>query len=159
MNVFEQLVSEWYEYQGYFVRRNNTIGHAELDALAYLPDKRLVVHIETGKDAETGPSVDAKILRKMRFLPAEYARALNCQVDDVKKIAIYGWQRTKAKPRQLGDVTVITLADFVRDINDTLKRLNTRVETITQNYPLLSAMQWSLWAEAKPRYKRSATAI
>lgn len=54
MNFLEQLVSEWYEFQGYFVRRNVRIGlranggyEGELDVLALHPGKKRLLHIET----------------------------------------------------------------------------------------------------------------
>jgi hypothetical protein len=84
----------------------------------------------------------------MRFSAAEYAQALNFQVNDLQKKAIYGWPKKKLGSRQLDDVTVTTLTDFVRKVNATLKE---RIgENIPEKYPLLNAMLWSLEAEAKP---------
>lgn len=47
MNYLEQLISEWYEYQGYFVRRNVLVGkrsdggwECELDVVAFHPTKK-----------------------------------------------------------------------------------------------------------------------
>jgi len=44
MNHLEQLVTEWYEYRGYFVRRNVQVGprlkgeyECELDVVAFHP--------------------------------------------------------------------------------------------------------------------------
>ena len=48
MNFLEELVAEWYEYQGYFVRRNVLVGPSEkvvsllseqeVEAVANVPD-------------------------------------------------------------------------------------------------------------------------
>jgi len=53
MNHLEQLVAEWYEYQGYFVRRNVHVGkrsnggwECELDVVAFNPSEKHLVHIE-----------------------------------------------------------------------------------------------------------------
>ena len=60
MNVLEELVSEWYEYQGYFVRRDIKVGkratggyEGELDIVAFHPVSRKIVHIETSMGAES----------------------------------------------------------------------------------------------------------
>ena len=55
MNFLEQLAAEWYEYQGFFVRRNikfggaagkSTGGHSgEIDIIAYKPKNRILLHI------------------------------------------------------------------------------------------------------------------
>ncbi len=57
-NHLEQLVAEWYEFQGYFVRRNVQVGRGlrgghegELDVVAFHPTKNHLVHIEASGDA------------------------------------------------------------------------------------------------------------
>lgn len=52
-NYLEQLVAEWYEYQGYFVRRNILVGkrdkgghECELDVVAFNPETQHLVHVE-----------------------------------------------------------------------------------------------------------------
>ena len=59
-NFLEQLVGEWYEYNGYFVRRNVLVGplahggyECELDVVAFHPEERHLVHIEPSMDADT----------------------------------------------------------------------------------------------------------
>jgi hypothetical protein len=53
INFLEQLAAEWYEFRGYFVRRNIRVGlrprggyESELDVVAFDPDKGHLVHIE-----------------------------------------------------------------------------------------------------------------
>ena len=65
-NYLEQLVAEWYEYQGYFIRRNVLVGkreqggyECELDVVAFHPETKQLVHIEPSTDAEIGISVKA----------------------------------------------------------------------------------------------------
>ena len=58
MKYLEQLVREWHEYKGYFVRRDLWVGlepsdgsyECELDIVAFHPMRRHVVHIETSDD-------------------------------------------------------------------------------------------------------------
>jgi len=59
-NYLEQLAAEWYEYSGYFVRRNLLVGpkpgggfEAELAILAVHVGRRHAVHIEPSMDAHS----------------------------------------------------------------------------------------------------------
>lgn len=67
-NFLEQLVAEWYEYQGYFVRRNVRVGkwtkggyEGELDVVAFHPETKRLVHVESSMDADSWGK------RKQRF--------------------------------------------------------------------------------------------
>lgn len=58
INFLEQLVAEWYEYRGFFVRRNVNVGkrtagghEGELDVVAFHPVEKLLVQIETSRVA------------------------------------------------------------------------------------------------------------
>jgi len=57
MNFLEQLLAEWYQYKGYYVRQNIRIGKrnnggyaGEIDILAYHPKTEIIVHIEASSD-------------------------------------------------------------------------------------------------------------
>lgn len=51
-NFLEELVSEWLEYTGYIVKRNERIGQfvkggqGELDVVAFDPKKNRLIHVE-----------------------------------------------------------------------------------------------------------------
>lgn len=52
-NHLEQLISEWPEFKGFFVRRNVRVGklagggyEGELDIVAYHPQDKSALHIE-----------------------------------------------------------------------------------------------------------------
>ena len=55
LSFLEQLVAEWYEFRGYFVRRKINVGPSltkfELDIVAFHPGKPHLVHIEPSMDA------------------------------------------------------------------------------------------------------------
>jgi len=70
-NFLEQLVAEWYEYRGYFVRRNVPVGRrarggyeAELDVVAFNPGTRHLVHLEPSMDAESWETRERRFRRK-----------------------------------------------------------------------------------------------
>ena len=54
MNFLEQVVAEWFSYEGYFVKTNIKFGKlprggftGEMDVVAFHPKTRELVHIET----------------------------------------------------------------------------------------------------------------
>ena len=60
MNHLEQLIAEWFEFRGYFVRRNVKVGklphgghEGELDIVAYHPIDNHLIQIEPSSDAHT----------------------------------------------------------------------------------------------------------
>jgi len=70
-NFLEQLVAEWYEYQGFFIRRNVLVGRrskggheCELDVLAFNPNTRTVVHIEPSMDAQSWADREKRYKKK-----------------------------------------------------------------------------------------------
>jgi hypothetical protein len=57
-NFLEQLAAEWYEFSGYFVRRNVHVGRrarggweCELDVVAFNPKRKHLIHLEPSMDA------------------------------------------------------------------------------------------------------------
>jgi hypothetical protein len=71
MNHLEQLVAEWYEYRGYFVRRNVQVGKrdkggydCELDVVAFHPEKQHLVHVEPSMDAHTWVKREERFAKK-----------------------------------------------------------------------------------------------
>jgi hypothetical protein len=71
MNHLEQLVGEWYEFSGYFVRRNIMVGpramggwECELDVVAYNPEINHLVHIEPSLDASSWMIREERFSRK-----------------------------------------------------------------------------------------------
>jgi hypothetical protein len=71
MNFLEELVAEWYEFRGYFVRRNVLVGRrakggyeCELDVVAFHPGSKHLVHIEPSMDAQSWAKRDERFRKK-----------------------------------------------------------------------------------------------
>lgn len=70
-NYLEQLVAEWYEYQGYFLRRNILVGRrakggyeCELDIVAFHPRTKHLIHIEPSMDADSWKTRESRYSKK-----------------------------------------------------------------------------------------------
>ena len=80
-NHLEALVAEWYEFRGYFVRRNVQVGkllkggyHCELDIVAFHPEQRSLAHIEPSLDSDSWAKREVRYKKKFeagrRHIPA-----------------------------------------------------------------------------------------
>ena len=83
-NFLEELIAEWYEYQGYFIRRNINVGlrkkggyECELDIVAFHPEKRHLVHIEASTDASSWEQRDLRFKKKFdagqQYIPSIFS--------------------------------------------------------------------------------------
>src|SRR3989344_5852974 len=100
MNVLEQLAAEWYEYQGFFVRRNikfggaagkSTGGHSgEIDIIAYKPKNRILLHIETSSDFDSWNKREIKFTKKKftELAATEYAKIIGLLPRSIKRIVV-----------------------------------------------------------------------
>ena len=81
INFLEQLIAEWYEYRGYFVRRNVLVGlrpkggyECELDIVAYHPKTESLVQIEPSMDADSWEVREKRYQKKFeagrKYIPA-----------------------------------------------------------------------------------------
>ena len=160
MNFLESLAAEWYGYNGYFVRSNVRVlplKHGgfggELDVLAYSPKDSEFIHIETSSDALVSSEREKRMRRKFNLPHGEYEKAFNVKVDKVRKIAICG-SSYKSDGIRWGDIEVMTVQEFVRDITETLSQKEYLRAAVPESYPLLRAIQMSTWATKKPRVGR-----
>jgi hypothetical protein len=71
IDFLEQLASEWYEFRGYFVRRNVRVGprpkgghECELDVVAFHPKRKHLVHIEPSMDADSWAQREKRYVKK-----------------------------------------------------------------------------------------------
>jgi hypothetical protein len=72
-NHLEQLIAEWLEYSGFFVRRNVKVDKrsqggydGELDVIGFHPRTQRLVHYEASADTISWPERDEKFGRKFR---------------------------------------------------------------------------------------------
>ena len=73
-NFLEQLASEWYEFRGYFVRRNVHVGRrarggweCELDVVAFNPKSKHLIHLEPSMDALHWDKREARFCKKFKL--------------------------------------------------------------------------------------------
>lgn len=150
MNHLEQLVSEWYEYEGYFVRRNVHVGkranggwECELDVVAFNPKTKHLIHIEPSMDANSWEKREARYLKKFeagrRYIPQLFA---GIEIPDhIEQIALFGLG-AKANSRTLAGAQVWMVSDLLLNITKTLSKLRIEKAAISEQFPLLRTIQF-----------------
>ena len=151
MNFLEQLVAEWYEYRGYFVRRNVKVGRrsqggydCELDIVAFDPKERRIVHIEPSMDADTWPERERRYRKKFdagrKHIPALFADF--GELAGIRQIALFGFGGEGSGALAGGEVQVVS--EFMAEIAATIGQKKIAKSAVPEIFPLLRAVQFTL---------------
>jgi len=151
MNHLEQLTAEWYEFRGYFVRRNVQVGRrvnggyeCELDVVAYCPNRQHLAHIEPSMDANTWAVREARYAKKFAA-GKKYIRDVFKGIDlpdQIEQIALLGFAST-ANIKTLAGGKIMTSAQFLQEITSEIGRLKIASAAIPEQYPLLRTIQFA----------------
>lgn len=150
MNWLEQLVAEWYEYQGYFVRRNVLVGRranggweCELDVVAFHPGLRHLVHIEPSMDSNSWDMRAQRYARKFeagrRHIPKLFE---GVEIPErIEQIALFGLGSKVNNPVLAGG-EVWLVQDLLTRITAVLKQRRVEKEAVSEQFPLLRTIQF-----------------
>ena len=148
-NFLEQLVAEWYEYRGYFVRRNVPVGRsakggyeAELDLVALNPETRHLAHLEPSMDAESWETRERRF-RKKFDAGREYIPGLFPGIEvpgEIEQIAILV-SASKANHPTLGGGQVLLVSDLMREIMEELSDKKISENAVPEHHALLRTLQ------------------
>lgn len=155
-NHLEQLISEWLEYKGYFVRRNIKVGklahggfEGELDIVAYHPLNNHLFHIEPSIDANTWVKREERFRKKFdagkKYIINDILPWLPHNKTFEQWAVLWGSDKNY---KEIGGGKVVPMWDMVRiiakDINAAGKFEGNAISEI---FPLLRTMQITLnWA-------------
>lgn len=153
-NFLEQLVAEWYEFQGYFVRRNVKVGRrsaggwdSELDVVAFNPLKKHLVHIECSTDADNYRKRQERFKKKFdagRKPIRALFKGLNAP-RKIEKIVLHAVAKPKNYP-VLGGGKVVTVREFMKSIyEEELKDREMSNAAIPEQFPLLRALHFAAY--------------
>lgn len=153
MNFLEQVASEWYAIQGYFVRTNvranrrpNGGWDNELDVLAYDPKTKELVHIETSWDALKWGSRKKRFTeKKFVFSASQYAVLVGEKPNTIRKRAVVGTSQKPAPERFWNnDIEVTTVPNFILEVSNGICDRHPMRDIIPETYPCLRSMQFVL---------------
>ncbi len=149
-NFLEQLVTEWYEYRGYFVRRNVWVGkqgrgrfESELDIVAFNPRTRHLVHVEPSMDAESWEKRERRFRKKFdagrKHIPGLFP-GLDLP-EEIEQIAILAFA-SKVNHPTLGGGKVLLVSDLMREIIENLSDKKIAVDAVPEHHALLRTLQF-----------------
>ncbi len=149
MSHLEQLIREFYEWQGYVVRSNIKVGRlshggweGELDIVAYHPQSGELLHIEPSIDALSWTKREAKFAKKFKagrkYIFSDVFPWLDPSMK-LRQIAVLTAGETR---NELAGGEVITIDKLAEDIRARIKEEG-RMATgaIPEQFPLLRTIQ------------------
>lgn len=148
-NYLVELVSEWYEYQGYLVHRNVSVtsasrsGSMDLDVVAVHPVQNLVVHVEASMDSDSWPKREQRFRKKFR-LGRSYFESLAAgmkKAPEFRQIALLVYAR-KARRKTLGGGELVLMPEFLYEIIEALAGRRVGKQIIPEHLPLLRTLQF-----------------
>jgi hypothetical protein len=151
MNHLEQLIAEWLQYNGYFVRVSVPVGarakggfEGELDVVAIKLSTSHLLHIECSLDALAGAKREvrfaAKFERGRRYI-REVFRGIAIP-DDLEQVLVL--QFASGKTRSIGGVRLVTVRELIHEIYDGLKGTSPQSSAVPSNLPLLRTLQLAM---------------
>lgn len=155
-NHLEQLVAEWLEFKGYFVRRNVKVGklshggyEGELDIVAYHPIDNHLIQIEPSIDAHAWGKREQRFKKKFgtgrKYIISEVFPWLPHNKKFEQWAVLWGSDKNHS---EVGGGKVIPIWKLVRMIaKDVIAFTPPAGKTIPEQFPLLRTMQYTLrWA-------------
>jgi len=149
-NHLEQLIAEWYEYKGYYVKRNVLVGkrkkggyECELDVIAFHPAEKHLVHIEPSLDADSW-AIREKRFEKKFTTGRKYIKDQFIGLDppdEIEQLAVFISGSTLNHP-EIGGGKVVLVGDLMAEIFGALK--DTRLESgaIPEHLTILRSFQF-----------------
>ena len=152
LNHLETLVSEWYEFRGYFVRRNVRVGklpkgglECELDVVAFHPALQSLVHIEPSLDADSW-AVRERRYRKKFDAGRKYIPGLFPGVEipaHIEQIGLFLYGGQSRKHTQIAGGRVLFVKDLMSEIHKGIHPLKVESAAIPEGFPLLRTLQFA----------------
>jgi hypothetical protein len=151
MNHLESLVAEWYQFQGYFVRRNVLVGkrakggyECELDVVAFNPELQKIVHIETSLDTNTWKKRQRRFSKKFKagkkYIPGLFKGITLPK--SIEQVALLRQGGRKRAGKNLGGGKIKLIEDFMDEIRQGTNRPVGK-EAISEGFPLLRTLQYA----------------
>jgi hypothetical protein len=150
-NHLEDLVAEWYQWQGFFVRRNVQVGkrpqggwECELDVVAFHPGQQKLVQIEPSLDADGWEKREQRYQRKFdagkRHIPALFAGLVLAAELDQIVLFVFGGGPSRTT---LAGGKVCFIKEFMRQVHEEVRKRRVEKAAIPEQYPLLRTLQFT----------------
>jgi hypothetical protein len=166
MEYLQQLVAEWYEYQGYFVRTDLWVGlesdgsyECELDVVAFHPTHRHLVHIEPSLDLLSWKEREAHFQLKFdagrKYLHRMFGNEPRIHFEQIALESA-----DEELPRTIAGARLVRLSDLIGEILGALAAFPISEWLVPEQWPLLRTLQFvtAFRKQVLPRPKESGQA-
>ena len=151
-NFLEALVGEWFEYSGYFVRRNVLVGRrvaggyeTELDVVAYCPRRREIVHVEASTDTDNWARREFRYTKKFdagrRYIPDLLSLPADHGIEISQRALFVYASGTNVKT--VGGGRVWSIHEFMSEVKATLRQKKVATSAVPEQFSLVRAIQFS----------------
>ena len=151
MNFLEQLVSEYYQHRGYYVRVNVRAlkrlqggWDGELDVLAFHPQNNELIHVEPSWDSHKWDKREARFRKKFRYTKKMYEDILGLPINKLRQRAITGGTLKIPKNTDWGSIEVLTVPMFISEVKTYLLDKRPSEKVIPENLLCLRSMQFTI---------------
>ncbi len=137
--------AEWYEWNGFFVRRNVQVGkrvaggyECELDVVAFHPTRKKLVQIEPSLDADSWAKREERYKKKFeagrKHIPGLFA-GLEIP-NDIEQVALFLFAG-RTPPVSIGGGRTLFFQSFMNEILEAVKQRPLNSAMIPEQYGLL----------------------
>lgn len=149
MNHLEELVGEWLEYNGYFVRRNVLVGRrpnggydCELDVVAFHPTQLRLVHVEPSLDAHAWEKRESRFAKKFaagrKHIPGMFdGLGLPASIDHIALLVF----ASTTNRTTLGGGRIIHVSSLYREILTGIRDRRVESQAVPEQFPLIRTIQ------------------
>ncbi len=117
-----------------------------MDIVAFHPRTKVMVHLEASTDADSWTERSRRFSKKFADAQKYYSQLLKFGYQSVEEVAIVGWGRSVPAGISFSHGVVIkTLPQFVSEITDVLRQRDPAKEAVPEHWPLLRAIQMSVF--------------
>ena len=150
-NHLESLVAEWYEFRGFFVRRNVQVGkranggyECELDIVAFHPEHRSLVQIEPSLDSDSWAKRELRYGKKFdagrKYIPTLFPGIPIPDHIDQIALFVYGGGESR---NQLAGGRVVFIREFMKEIRAGISHRRVNSAAIPEEFALLRTLQFA----------------
>ena len=150
-NFLKELFVEWYEFRGYFVRRNVNVGprdkggyESELDIVAFNPTEQRLVHVEPSMDADSWDRRNKRFAAKFsagkRYIPSLFSGFTD--LPEIEQIALLVFAGEQGHP-EIGGGRIVLIKDLISEIRRALAKRSIRNKAIPEQYQILRGLQFA----------------
>jgi hypothetical protein len=147
VDYLQQFVTEWYEYQGYFVHRDLWVGlepdgsyECELDVVAFHPLHRCVVQIEPSMDLlgwkDREQHFGLKFEAGRKYLHRMFGAEPRIHLEQIALIVT-----TEEAPCTIAGGKIVRLPDLLTEILATVRSFDMSEVLVPEQWPILRTLQ------------------